>query len=298
MKALHFSKSFLIIFVAGVAGLLPLSGQTAKNVRPLTAEEREKWVIRWNRSDDFSGEAVDWKKWFKKPEDFSGWTWDNEGNVAVKDGVLAITLREGTEGFTSGMLKSYAKGKYGYFEARIKGAAMFPGASPAFWLYSNIDDSVVKAGEVRYSGIDIVELTQRQAHVEGNERVMDHNLHAILANGEAGLVGREWRRPNDKRFEKDQANEYRAPFDPRADFHTYGCRVGKEEIVWYVDGVEVGRKANKFWHRPMSVVLSLGVRAPFVKWENNRLVVNEEAGKGEFPTTMFVDYVRVWEMGD
>ena len=78
----------------------------------------------------------------------------------------------------------------------------------------------------------------------------------------------------------------------------YGCRVGKEAIVWYVDGVEVGRKANKFWHRPMSVALSLGVRAPFVKWENNRGVVNEEAGKGAFPTTRWVEYVRVWELDE
>lgn len=182
MKAPSILRWFCIFLLAGNTGVLRLAGQTAKNGRPLTAEEGETWVIRWNRSDDFQEEAVDWKKWLKKPENFSGWTWENEGNMAVKDGVLAITLREGSGGMTSGMLKSYSKGTYGYFEARIKGTAMFPGASPAFW------------------------------------------------------------------------------------------------------------------HRPMSVALSLGVRAPHVKWQDNKLVVNEEAGKGAFPTTMWVDYVRVWEL--
>lgn len=34
-----------------------------------------------------------------------------------------------------------------------------------------------------YSEIDIVEMTQRQSQKEGNERITDHNLHAILSNG-------------------------------------------------------------------------------------------------------------------
>ena len=67
-------------------------------------------------------------------------------------------------------------------------------------------------------------------------------------------------------------------------------------IIWYVDGVEVGRKPNKFWHRPMSVALSLGLRAPYLKWKDNRLVLDGEVGAGEFPTEMLVDYVRVWEL--
>ena len=286
-----------------------LSGQTEQNARPLTASVSENWVIRWNRSDDFNASTVDWRKWNKNPEKFSGWSWDNERNVTVQDGFLKITLRNDSSakkeknekdregrGYTSGMLKSYAKGTYGYYEARIKGAPMFPGASPAFWLYSTIDDTITPTGDVRYSEIDIVELTQRQSHVEGNERITDHNLHAILSNGKLGLPGREWHRPNDERFRKDQANEYRAPFDPRTDFHTYGCRVEKEEIIWYVDGAEVGRKPNKFWHRPMSVALSLGLRAPYLRWQDNKLVVDEKVAGGEFQTQMFVDYVRVWEL--
>lgn len=278
-----------------------LCGQTPENVRPKTAAKDETWVIRWNRSDDFNGNEVDWKKWHRTPENFSGWKWDNDRNVSVAEGSLKITLREVPETeegvrHTSGMLKSYSKGVEGYYEARIKGAALFPGACPAFWLYSNIDDSVIEQGGVRYSEIDIVEMTQRQAFQQGNERVMDHNLHAILSNGKPGLAGRAWRRPHHEDYKKAQAIEYRAPFDPRKDFHTYGCRVGKEEIIWYVDGIEVGRKKNDFWHRPMSVALSLGLRAPYVEWKDNKLQAANPTKAGDFPTTMEVDYVRVWEL--
>ena len=309
MKLPSITLSLSVFFLISSAVMSQLSGQTSQNVRPLSAAAGENWVIRWNRSDDFNAREVDWRKWQKNPEQFSGWRWDNERNVTAQDGLLKITLRNDSpamkgknekdregRGYTSGMLKSYAKGTNGYYEARIKGAPMFPGASPAFWLYSTIDDTITPAGEARYSEIDIVEMTQRQSQKEGNERITDHNLHAILSNGKPGVPGREWHRPNDERFREAQANEYRTAFDPRTDFHTYGCRVEKDMIIWYVDGVEVGRKPNKFWHRPMSVALSLGLRAPYLKWKDNKLVLDGEVGAGEFPTEMLVDYVRVWEL--
>ena len=120
--------------------------------------------------------------------------------------------------------------------------------------------------------------------------------HTILSNGGKGIKGRQWQRPNNERFKKSQANEYKAPFDPREDFHTYGCMVSRDEIVWYVDGVEVGRKKNQYWHRKMNVALSLGLRAPYAKFENNRLVPNEKHPANNLPTSMKVDYVRVWEL--
>ncbi|WP_338020222.1 family 16 glycosylhydrolase [Rhodopirellula sp. P2] len=292
--------------------VVPAVSQSERNARPLTAQASEKWVIKWNRSDDFKGEEVDWRKWNKRPENFGAWTWDNDSNATVANGVLTLTVRRvdskagatdvlrdqsgNPTPFTSGMLKSYAVGTYGYYEARIKGSSVFPGVCPSFWLYSKIDDSIVSAGEVRYSEIDIVELSQRGDRVEGNRRIMDHNLHAIVSNGKPGIAGRGWQRPNDERFQDTQANEYKAPFDPGEDFHTYGCRVGREEIVWYVDGVEVGRKKNVYWAREMNVAISLGLRAPFAVFADNRLRANVAHQATELPTTMEVDYVRVWEL--
>ncbi|MFG0254815.1 MAG: family 16 glycosylhydrolase [Rhodopirellula sp. JB053] len=286
-----------------------LLAQTAKNRRPLTATDNETWVIRWDRSDDFNGDEIDWRKWHKSPENWGAWTWDNQSNATATDGVLTLTMRyqpkTGLDGvgskrnsspYTSGMLKSYRTGTYGYYEARIKGAPLFPGVCPGFWLYSRIDDSLVDAGKVRYSEIDIVEMTQRGALVPGNERVTDHNLHTIISNGNAGLAGREWRRPNDERFKDNQANEYKAPFDPRDDFHTYGCKVTSDKITWYVDGVQVGSKKNEHWHRDMNVALSLALRPPYARWTTKGFVPVADQPTENFPTSMSIDYVRVWEL--
>lgn len=288
----------------------PVHAQTDRNARPLNAKPSEKWVIRWNRSDNFNAPSVDWRKWNKTPENFGTWAWNNKANVSVAGGLLSITVRREARlrkptpaskngrvrwsPFTSGMLKSYATGTYGYYEARIKGAPVFPGVCPAFWLYSRIDDSLTRKGAVRYSEVDIVELTQRGNKAAGNEQITDHNLHTILSNGRPGVAGRQWRRP--QRFKESQANEYRAPFDPRKGFHTYGCRVSREEISWYVDDVEIGRKKNLHWHRKMHVALSLGLRSPYARFENNRLVPNLQHPADEFPCSMQVDYVRVWEL--
>jgi len=282
-----------------IVALVSVVAQSNSNVRPLSAKPDEKWVIRWNRSDDFNADDVDWRKWHQSPEKFSAWEWDNGANVSVSEGNLKITLRKKPKpdsGFTSGMLKSYAKGTYAYYEARIKGAPLFPGVCPAFWLYSKIDDTELAEGAVRYSEVDIVELTQRGTQLKGSEKISDHNLHAILSNGKKGIAGREWRRPHDPRYRDAQAIEHRSSSDPRLAFHTYGCRVGKEEIIWFVDGKEIGRKKNEHWHRPMNVALSLGLRTPFAEFKNNRLVANQETDTSGLPTSMLVDYVRVWEL--
>lgn len=295
----HQIPTFILFLVLAAA---PAFAQTAINSRPMTATPDQSWVIRWDRSDDFNGDGIDWRKWNPTPEKFNAWAWDNESNVAVADGFASITMRHGASDadspFTSGMLKSYAVGTYGYYEARIKAAEVFPGVCPSFWMYSKIDDSLVAKGEIRYSEIDIVELTQRGNRVSGNERIMDHNLHAVVSSGEKGIAGRAWRRPNDERFAKSQANEYKSPFDPRDDFHTYGCLVSRQEIVWYVDGMEVGRKPNELWHRKMNVALSLGLRAPYAVFKNNRLFADATQSADGFPTAMLVDYVRVWELAE
>lgn len=121
-------RLLLISFVILSGTIISLVGQTEQNGRPMTAKDGEEWVIRWNRSDDLNGDEINWSKWQQRPENFSAWTWDNVENTAVSDGSLKITLRQearsleakehadGTSPtrFKSGMLKSYAKGRYGY----------------------------------------------------------------------------------------------------------------------------------------------------------------------------------------
>ncbi len=77
------------------------------------------------------------------------------------------------------------------------------------------------------------------------------------------------------------------------------------EIIWYVDGAEVARKPNAHWHCPKRVAVSLGLRRPFVAFQDNRnkSVDPDQSPEvksrlPEFPVAMLVDYVRVWEQAE
>lgn len=293
-------------------------------VHPLNAKEGEVWVLDESRSDEFTGDSIDTSKWKAQPKHVQTWTWDNEKNVAIKDGNLLIQMvykphkrpisNPCEQGrvipnsqlyFTSGMLESHNSGIFGYYEARIKGVQKFPGFSPAFWMYSKFDDSQLVEGSVRYSEIDVVEMQQRQDFQAGNELITDHNLHTALTkkNAKPNPTGRAWRRPG--KFH-EQENVHRMAMDPGEHFHTYAVRVDKDEIVWYVDDEIVGRADNNYWRQlNMSVALSLGLRKPFTEFTCNGFSPLDpykaiaEFDSHEFnskPPTMTVDYVRVWTL--
>lgn len=298
---MRFGPVFFLLTILGVSG-------GAFGQQPAKPQvDGETWTIKWSASDEFEGAAPDWNKWIKTGNlpDTSSWEWDNDSNIHLSDGVVRLVLRHNPENrpdhgtyFTSAILKSYRTFEYGFFEARIRGAG-FPGSGvcPAFWLFSDFADDVGE-GETIYSEVDVVELQQFDWHdgVLDDARTIDLNLHCVIKK----QGKRSWQRP--KAFPETQLNKWIAPWDPRDDFHVYGCEVGPEEIVWYVDGEEVARKPNVWWHRPKHVAVSLGLRRPFVAFEANRNnpsdpTSNAEAKSrlGDLPTSMLVDYVRVWE---
>ena len=286
-----------------IVAVVPTFGQ-----QPVKASgARDTWTIKWNTSDEFNGDAPDWRKWMKTGglPDTNSWLWNNADNIAVMNGTVRLTMRQNPNNatvkdtyFQSAILKSYKTFTYGYFETRMRAAA-FPGSGvcSSFWLFSNFDDEAAE-GKTIYSEVDVVELQQFDWHKgkQDDARDIDLNLHCVVK--ESGK--RAWRRP--KTYPHAQLNKWRAPWDPRDDFHIYGCEVNKSEIVWYVDGKEVGRKPNTHWHRPKHVALSLGLRRPFVHFEKNRNnpadptgIAEARAKLPELPTSMVVDYVRVWE---
>jgi len=63
MKRASPLRSLWCFAILGGSCFSHLPAQTHLNVKPMTACANETWVIRWNRSDDFNGEGVDWKKW-------------------------------------------------------------------------------------------------------------------------------------------------------------------------------------------------------------------------------------------
>lgn len=298
------------------------------NVRPEGAKEGTlRLQQKGNRSDSFNGKTLNKAIWQNAPKSLNvgAWTFD-KNNAFVKDGYLNIMATQETHTrpfqdscwdgvaggpskrvqrqlfYKSGAVRTIADSVYGYYEASIKGVDVFPGLSPAFWLYSDghpyDDKKDTDSQYVDYSEIDIVELQQADwrspTDIDGISD-MDHNLHARVEEG--GRI--VWKRP--KPNPTDQLLHYRAPFDPSKGFHTYAVENRKDKISWYVDGVLVGSKVNKWWHRPMHMIFSMGLRRHLIKFNsacqradpNAKHVVSDG-----FPerTTMQVDYVKTWEV--
>ncbi|TPN84429.1 T9SS type A sorting domain-containing protein [Aquimarina algicola] len=363
MKKKYFLNLFAILFIISNSIGQTFNEKTLEErTRPYGEADKPNisWRIRWDRSDLFNNDhfpdsnfKYDTRKWAKTPENVQSWVWRNNQNIEQKNGSLYITARYNESGFpenrvpsgcvdgspsstlvpvrfSSGMLRSTTPDFiYGYYEAAIKGSDGFPGVSPAFWLYNSIKSNST-VGRVRYSEIDIVELTQEGINEE-TRKVMDHNLHAIttastrqkfdtslnppvgafipavdqnggLAVGPIGsTTGRRWWRP--KQNTAAQRNETHE-FEPR-DINIFGCLVTSQEIVWYVNGKEIGRKPNILWQKesdlsnPMRITLSLGIRAPYNQFCSNRFVMPDpsilERAKNFFPQTMQVLYVKVFE---
>ena len=120
---------------------------------------------------------------------------------------------------------------------------------------------------------------------------MDCNLHvAVVENGE---VLRKW--PGV--YPESLKTQYEAPFDPRDEFHTYGALIAPDKIEFYVDGKKIAEKENTYWHYPMHLTLSLGLRYPHVTYQNCpdglwRCPVPESATREGFPASMEVDWIR------
>ncbi len=265
-----------------------------------------EWVFQESHSDEFNASKIDRSRWNIDSKDFGPWSWEPE-NVTQQDGVLTLQMvrkdhQRGNQKlfYTSGMARIDEPITYGYFEARIKGCDRYPGACPSFWLYSSGPENRYQArdGEtVAYSEIDVVELQQSEfdfatkKHFPVNR--IDCNLHTtVIRDGK-----RVWLRPHS--HPEICRNLFNSEWDPRDDYHVYAVENSRDEIVWYIDGQEVARKPNLYWHLPMHLTLSLGLRYPFVAYEGGeRVAVPEQTTDEGFPTSMSVDYVRVWQRAE
>lgn len=312
-----------IIALSVGSAALASGAQALEPDRPmLPADQQAGWELVRTLSDEFGEAKVDPSRWDADVDDWGPWTWDPD-NAAVENGRLRLTIRyaphrasrrapaasgpsEQQLYYKSGIVRSRDYQTYGYYEARIKGVPTFPGSSPAFWIYSVADTNKRhgferKEGAVTYSEVDIVELQQggfvENAVGRDGPEVIDMNLHMRMIEG-----GKEiWKRPGS--FPEMTKNRIEAKFDPRDDFHVYGARVSPDEVIWYVDGVEVARKPNLYWHLPMYVTLSLGLRSPHVTYRDCaggfwRCPVPAAATADGYPSTMEVDWVRTWRRSD
>ena len=89
---------------------------------------------------------------------------------------------------------------------------------------------------------------------------------------------------NDQGVKDDNSKRHIADEDLSLDFHTYAIDWNEDEIVYYMDGVEIDRKKSYTAQRPVFPKLSTAV----MTWAGP--VTDNLDGK-----SMDVDYVRVYK---
>ncbi len=156
--------------------------------------------------------------------------------------------------------------KYGYFEVRAKSGTPFPGTCLAFWLDGREGDYSTE--------LDIVELGEKP----GNPNAVDFAAHRWPSKA----LG-----PN---HQSNGGDVYQAPWDPSADFHTYGFEWEPGVQRWFVDGKFRAQRTDPvFDAAEQYMILSLGLRAPYVNNPSAYPNAYDDARPSQF------DYVRVWK---
>jgi len=250
-----------------------------------TVTDTNNMTLVW--SEEFDAEQLDPEVWFFEKGDGSqygltGWgnnelQWYLEDSALIEDGVLVITAKQesvGGKNYTSARLNTRDRVafRYGRVEASIK----FPagqGYWPAFWMMpqDNTYGTWAASGE-----IDIVEAVNL-----GVNNI--YEVHGTIH------YGAEW--PNNQfTGEAKSVNQ-----DVATSFHTYAIEWDPEEIRWYVDDelyatqTEWATSSAAYpapFDEPFYIILNVAVGGNWPGAPNSST---------EFPSTMEVDYIRVYE---
>ncbi len=231
----------------------------------------QNWTLVW--SDEFNGTSINPGNW---KFETGGGGWGNneleyytnrpENAVINNNNLLIIARKESYNGsnYTSARLKSQGlkNWTYGKMEARIKLPAT-QSLWPAFWALgeSIATDSWPKCGE-----IDIMEHVNKAAAVNGTIH-WDNNGHAQYGGDTLCDVQK---------------------------YHIYGVEWDSKAIKWTLDGkkykeatIANGINGTTEFHKPFFLLLNMAVGG---NWPGN------PDGTSVFPDTMFIDYVRVYQL--
>ena len=261
--------------------------------------------------DEFSGEAIDRRKWSHERNCAGGGNneaqcyVDDRKNSWVADGKLYIrALREDAVGpavfdddaayrrddvsgsgtYTSARLRTKGLGdwKFGRFEVRAK-LPQGQGSWPAFWM---LPSEWVYGGWPLSGEIDILEAVNLE--VGGEDRI-----HGTLHYGDL----------SPSNVYTGEAYQLGGGQNPADDFHTYAVEWEEGEIRWYVDGDHYATQTSAGWYsaaaldnanapfdQAFHLILNLAVGGD---WPAN---VNETGiDESAFPQEFLVDYVRVYQ---
>ena len=196
---------------------------------------------------------------------------DRPDNVRVENGFLLITAREESfqnSHYTSGRLLTQDRfeQEFGRFEARIR-LPFGQGIWPAFWMLgADIDENPWPgAGE-----IDIMEYRGQEP------TILIGSVHGPGYSG-GDAISKEFTLENDR-------------FD--TGFHIFGIEWGPNFVNFYVDDILYNQITPEdvtgpwVFDKPFFILMNLAVGGTFVGSPN---------AETQFPQTMIVDYVRVYE---
>jgi beta-glucanase (GH16 family) len=231
----------------------------------------QNWTLVW--SDEFSGASIDAASW--KFETGGGGWGNNEleyytnrpENAAISNGnLLLIARKEAFSGstYTSARMKTQGLKywTYGKIEARIKLPAT-QGVWPAFWT---LGESISTDGWPKCGEIDILEHINKAPVINGTIH-WDNNGHVQYGGDTVCDVLK---------------------------YHIYGIEWDSKAIKWTLDGkkykeANIANSINSTseFHKPFFLLLNMAVGG---SWPGN------PDGTSIFPDTMFVDYVRVYQV--
>lgn len=233
--------------------------------------QAQAWSLIW--SDEFNTSFIDTTNWnFEQ----GNWGWGNNEleyytnrpvNATINNGNLIIIAKQesyGGSNYTSARMntKGLHSWTYGKIEARIK-LPIGQGLWPAFWMLGRNIDTVnwPQCGE-----IDIME------HIN-NDSLIHGTMH--WNNGGHIMYG------GDTLCNVSQ-------------YHIYSVEWDQNSIKWFIDSSQYlegniagGVNSTEEFHLPFYLLLNMAVGG---NWPGN------PNGTTIFPDTMFVDYVRVYQI--
>ena len=190
------------------------------------------------------------------------WNWDNQGQL--------FTTCEPYE-YTSGILFTRDKFKYGYFEIKAKVPNEGKILWPAFWLWAG--------GGADYREIDIYEFCCDVSNKVG------FNMH-IAKELDNGYVHTTHHVDDNGFIRNNYPSHYIVANSPNVTdgFHTYGVMWTPNKVAWYVDGNCQYIVTKHTPHLDMHLIVNMAVAQWWAKPNSNLL-----------PATYEIDYVRAYK---
>ena len=234
--------------------------------------------LLWN--DEFDGSILNGSFWTHEIgngcPNICGWgnnelEYYREQNTTVNEGVLTIEARQETiqsNNYTSSRLKT--QGKFAFTYGRVDVRAKLPGGGrglwPAIWM---LGQNITSVGWPRCGEIDIMEM------IGGTENTTHGTAHWAAANGDRVLDG------NDRTIAQGLDDQ----------FHVHSIVWTPSTIQWYLDDVpfhtlDITGSDKDAFHNPFFLLLNVAVGGD---WPGS------PTPDTTFPTSMEVDYVRVFQ---